>query len=161
MLDSTKAIHSLQDRILKSTKDRFGSDAAKSIRFSIEKTLSKARIAGLLDPKGWNFSEKNAESLSKRANELLAAQFAKKFALTAEDMTFLDFLISLRNYLAHRSAASRTALKTATTQLEGESNAALRGTVSNVGSYLKKKSSSGKTRAVVIVGRLVEIAEKL
>lgn len=161
MLDSKKSMDSLQYRILNSIKDRYGSDAAKSIRFSIGKTLSKIRMAGLLDARGWNLSVKNAESLSQRANDLLAAQFAKKFTLVAEDMVFLDFLIALRNYLAHRSSASRTALKDTAARLEGGSNAALQGVLTNIGPYLRRKGSDGKTRAVVIVTRLIEIAEKL
>jgi hypothetical protein len=161
MLDSKKAIDALRDRILKSTKERFGSDAAKSTSVLISKTLTKARVAGLLDPRGWNFSEKNAASLSQRANDLLAAQFAKKFTLAAEDMVFLDLVISLRNYLAHRSSASRTALKAAIAQLKGERNDPLRGTFNIIGPYLRWSGSDSNPRAVVIVNRLVEIAEKL
>lgn len=160
-IDSYKAIRALRDRIIKSTKDRFGSEVSKRIRFSIRGKLGRQRIAALLDPKGWNFSDKNTESLSQRANELLAAQFAIRFTLSSDDTFFLDYLKSLRNYLAHRSRSSKTALKEAIAELKGNSNAFFVGTLSDVGVYLKRKGPDGKTRAVVIVNRLMEIAEKL
>jgi hypothetical protein len=160
-LDSRKASDSLRERILKSARERFGNEAAKTIRFALPKKLSKARIAALFDPKGWNFSFSTADLLSQRANELLVAQYAKKFTLDAEDMMFLQFLVTMRNYLGHRSPSSRDVLTEVIAKLGAGRNTPFHGVFTDVGSYLKKKDTVGNTRAVLIVNRLIEIADKV
>ena len=160
-LDANKGVKSLKDRIVSSVKDRYGTDAARILRFSVPKSLSKARVAGLVDPKGWNFSLATADSLSQKANDLLAGHYAKRFTLEADDSHFLDFLVSIRNYLGHRSDASRTALKDAISALGAGANASLNGALKDIGTYLKTKDESGKPRAVIVANRLIQIAGKL
>lgn len=155
------SIVALKTKILRSTSERFGPDAAKAVRFSFPKSITKARAAGLTDPKGWNISVNSAESLSKRANELLAAQHAKKFSLNADDSQLFDLTICIRNYLGHRSTSSRKTLKSAIAAITGDANSFLVGRFNDAGTYLKKKDSSGDTRAVFLVRQLIQIAHKL
>ena len=135
-LDPKASIESLKSKISKSLNDKYGVDAAKAVKFSFPKSLTKARAAAFIDPKGWNIPLKSSEALSQRANELLSAQNAKKFSLNADDSHFLDFVICARNYLSHRSDASRQALKTAISQAGGK-NDFLASRFADIGTYLK------------------------
>ncbi|MES2931616.1 MAG: hypothetical protein V4682_02870 [Patescibacteria group bacterium] len=150
----------LREKIQASIKDRYGSAASRTISFRNETRLSLAQAAALVDPKDFNISVISADNLAKRANEILAAKYAKSFTLDPDDRQFVDFLISIRNYLAHRSQGSRTALRSAVTSLRGI-NSDLSGNITNVGTYLKAKNAADETRALVIARRLEELALKL
>jgi hypothetical protein len=160
-LNPQPTIDSLKERIIRSTTDRFGSNAAKGIRFSFPRNLTKSHASGLTDPKGWNIPLNSAEALSHRANDLLAAQYAKKFSLNADDSNFIDLIICLRNFLSHRSSASRQELVKSIGSISGGSNSFLAGRFRDAENYLKFKANGTDTRAVLIVRRLVEIAQKL
>lgn len=151
---------SLKRRMLQSAADRYGSGAAKYTRVAFPKKVSRALASTLADPKDFNVTVKSADALASRANEMLAAESARKFTLVADDAQFLEFGIAIRNYLSHRSRASRETLK-ATIHSLGGPNADLAGPFPNVGAYLKQKNPGGDTRALVVANRFVELANKL
>ena len=122
--------------------------------------MTKARATALVDPKGWNISLSSAGALSSRANELLIAQHAKKFSLNADDSDFINFTTLIRNYLSHRSDSSRQELKDAIDDAKG-TNAFLKDGFTNISVYLKSKDSNGDTRAILIIRRLIQIADQL
>lgn len=150
----------LRERIQASIKDRYGSAAGRTVSFRTSGRLSLAQAAALVDPKDFNISVSSADSLTRRANEILAAKYARSFTLDPDDRQFVDFLIAIRNYLAHRSRSSRAALKGSVALLAGV-NSDLRSSISNVGTYLKMRNSRGETRALVVARRLEEVARKL
>lgn len=151
---------SLKQRVLQSVRERFGSDAARFAVVKTPKSLSVGKAAALADPKNFNITVKSAEMLTKRANEMLAAQHAKRFSLPPDDAQFVDFVIAIRNYLGHRSPSSLHRFQETIAALSGK-NAALHATTSNVGAYLKTRTGSGDPRSVVIAARLIDVAGSL
>jgi hypothetical protein len=137
--------------------------AVSSIRFSFPIGPTKERMSKIVDPSGWNISASNSDALAKRANELLAANRAKRFSLAIEDRAFIDYLVCLRNYLSHHSQKSRAELLASIAAMQVQApNADLVGGVANkVGAYLKLPNSGGHTRTSIIGARLVEVSENL
>lgn len=152
-------LETLEERIAQSLEGRFGSAVAKCNTFEAPTTPSRDRIAALVDPRGFNVGAQNAAILAKRANELLAAPYAKKFVLAQDDAQFIDFLIALRNFLGHRSKGSRQSLKDAINELHG-ANADLRSQFRDIAVYLKSRVGAD-SRAVVIARRLIAVATGL
>jgi hypothetical protein len=155
------AIKALQQRVGASVRSRFGERAARCMKFQVKSPVTWDRLVGLLDPKDWNISFTSAEKLRDRVNELLAAEFAKRFSLAKDDAQFFDFAVALRNFLSHRSAASRTALKTAINLFTEAANTPFKANLGNAGTYLKARDSTGTTRAVLFAKRLIDLAGKL
>jgi hypothetical protein len=149
----------LEQRIEQSLKDRYGPEAARCTEFSRPTSVSLHRAASFVDPKGFNLSARSADILTKRANELLAAPYAKKFTLEPDDAQFVDFLLAVRNYLGHRSKGARAALKAALTSLTGP-NASFNAPFRDVPSYLKTRVGP-EPRSVLIASRLIDVANKL
>ncbi len=157
----TRFLKSLRLRVLQSIEQRFGPRTERLVSIDTPRSLSLSSAAGLADPKNYNLTVNSSEHLKKRANEMLAAQYAKHFTLPIEDSQFLDFVVALRNFLGHRSPASLERLKKATGSLDGK-NAALNAKVSNIGTYLKARSApSNDPRSIAIALRLVEVSESL
>jgi hypothetical protein len=155
------ALNGLETRIGKSIQDKFGERAAKCVTFTVKKPFTLFKISKLLDPKDYNITVKSAGELTSKANDILAAEFAKKFSLDKADAQFMDFEVALRNFLSHRSDSSRGILKGSIQSLTEAQNLFLRAPITNIGTYLKAKDAAGKTRAVVFAERLVEISQKL
>jgi hypothetical protein len=150
----------LKGRLLQSVKEKFGHPTAQFLRFSPPNKISVAQTRAMVDPKEYNITITSADALSRRANELLEAKYARLFTLNAEFAQFVNYIIAVRNYLAHRSTSSRKQLKTAVAALQGP-NQPLIGPVSKVGSYLKVRDQQNKTRSVLIAARLIELARTL
>jgi hypothetical protein len=109
--------------------------------------VNPAQAEKLLDPKGWNVTAGSAQKLSDLANRHLTAANARKFSLQADDRDFVDYLVSLRNYLSHRSPGSRTMFLNSVAALAaGGANGALKGQVQNVGTYLKQQVAPNARR---------------
>lgn len=155
------ALSSIEKRITQSVESKFGSGAANCLSFSVKTPLTEQRITSLIDPKEWNITVKSAQELTSKANDMLHATHAMKFSLDKADSQFLDFAIAMRNYLSHRSAGSRSVLKDALAKLSEPANQNFSASIQDLGSYLKHSLSSGKSRAVEFVQRLVGIANKL
>jgi hypothetical protein len=151
----------LEARLTQSIEDKYG-EAIRWVKFHMPKAPQKSQLVGVIDPKGWNITANSAEDLSKRANQLLPAADAKKFSLDADDSALVDYLIAMRNYLGHRSKASRAALTSAIRDMQGTAqNALLSGNVTTIGAYLKTRVAGADTRAHLIGGRIRAISEKL
>lgn len=155
-------LKNLQQRIEQSLTGKFGNSVAKRVKFVRPSKLDRDQAVKMIDPSGWNITADSAQALSDRANDLLVASHAKKFFLDQEDREFIDFLLCLRNFLSHRSKGSRARLKTAISRLTaGGPNTTIKGSFTTVGAFLKKRVSSGETRATEIARRLMEIVQKL
>lgn len=159
--NSNAAIGSLERRILQSVDGKFGPHAASCVQFSVKKPITKQRLVSLLDPKNWNITVASAQELASKANDLLHAKFAKTFSLAKTDSQFLDFVVTLRNFLSHRSKGSRAIMNEALSRLTEAENQFLHGGTQNIGSYLKFIGPDGKSRAVAFATRLVALAVKL
>lgn len=149
-------LRTLKQRMEVSIRDRFGSTPSRCVRIKLPQAISVGMIPAWVDPKDFNLTFKSADILASKASELLAAPHAKKFALAQDDRQLFDYVVALRNFLAHRSLGSRAILKTAASGLSGV-NAALAGDVGEIGSYLKKKVPTD-TRSAMIATRLSQIA---
>jgi len=154
-------LKSLDGRIRNSVKDKFGPAASNRIWMSHPKSLSRASAQALIDPRGSNVTTSSAQALATRANDNLAASYARKFSLVSEDRNFIDFVFALRNYLGHRSNRARTSLKEAAANLDGTGvDGPLAKKITTVGAYLRQRIG-GDTRAITIAKRFVAIAESL
>ncbi len=151
---------SWKEKVKQSIGDRFGPMAPGMVKFSVPKTFTVPKARALVDPKQFNVTFQTADVLSSRANELLAAEYARLFTLEPEDSAFVNFVIAIRNFLAHRSPSARKLLRDRTAVMAG-ANAAYSGDIANVGGYLKHKVNDQTQRAILIADRLVRIAERL
>lgn len=150
----------LQARLHESVKSKFGAVAAKHTALSPPPAIPPHRIADWLDPKEWNISVTSATKLATKANQLLPATAAKRFTLSADDAALFDYVIALRNYLAHRSDGSRSEFKASAASLAG-ANADFSGAVAKIDLYLKARVAGGQTRAVALAQRLRLLANTL
>jgi hypothetical protein len=161
MVNPSVCMKDLEKRLKQSLEAKVG-PASKWVKFGFPRVLTKAQLAGIVDPKGWNITAGSAEDLAKLANQLLTASDAKKFSLGAEDGAFVNFLIGLRNYLSHRSTASRAIVAKGIAALHGSvPNSPLVGPVKSIGAYLKQAVPGHSTRASFIGARLIDVSEKL
>ncbi|MGB8495941.1 MAG: hypothetical protein WCE53_16190 [Candidatus Acidiferrum sp.] len=161
VMNSSVFISSLQARLKQSIAEKYGS-AVGWTKFKFPKSPNKDQLMGMVDPKGWNITANSAEELASRANSLLQASDAKKFSLDAEDRAFVDYLISIRNYLGHRSKGSRSEVgRTIRGMQATPRNSELVAPIQTVGAYLKNRVSPDRTRAQFIGSSLREISEKL
>lgn len=150
----------LEQRVTQSLKERFGSEVVRYHDISFPSKINRGQAKSLIDPKQFNITVRSATGLAQKANDLLAAKYAKKFTLIPEDAHLVDFSIAIRNYLGHRSSAARETLKAAVQPLAG-ANADLQTDVRDVGSYLKHRNAAGDTRAIILAQRLIAVASKL
>ena len=154
-------LDSLEKRIEDSIKTKFGKTVARLIKFNRPTELTPSKIAALVDPDGRNLSLSSASKIASRANEMLASEFARRFALDEADGAFVDFSVALRNYLGHESKKARTSLSEAHVRLSDQKNEAFLAPISNLGKFLKEKDAAGYSRAKRHALRLVEIASVL
>lgn len=154
-------LESHKDRFRQSVGEKFAG-ISKWVSFDAPTGVTLAQAEKLLDPKGWNVTAGSAQKLSDLANRHLSAANARRFSLQADDRDFVDYLVSLRNYLSHRSPDSRTIfLDSVRTLKAGGANDPLKGQVRNVGSYLKQAVAPNIRRVNLIGQRTVEISTKL
>lgn len=155
--DPSTFLVDLNVRLRDSVTAKFGATASKHVKLQPPATISAQRIPEWLDPKDFNISFPSAAKLSTKANSLLPGPAAKRFTLSGEDAHLFDFSVALRNYLAHRSSASRKLLSASVTSLKG-ANALLNAPIPTVSVYLKTAVTGGDTRAVLIARRLHALA---
>lgn len=149
------------NRLRQSIDDKFPG-VSRWVHWSFPSAISRPQAEKLLDPKGWNVVAPSAQTLSDMANRRLEAVDARKFFLAADDRDFIDYLVSLRNYLGHRSAGSRKKLVDSIAQLKAAGvNAPLKADLQQVGAYLKQNIAGGESRVTFIAGRVQDIAKKL
>lgn len=152
-------LESLRKRVSQSIKDRYGPDIARTASFSLPAALTVKRAKAFVDPKGFNVSAADSAELTKRANELLEAQYAKRFTLAADDSQLIDFVVAMRNYLGHRSKSSRDVLRQSIAVLSGP-NSDLNGKFVDSGTFLKHRVG-GDPRSIIVATRLDQVARTL
>ena len=150
----------LEEKVLQSIKDRFGVIASNMLNFDFPQHFPMPKARALVDPKQFNITVQSAEYLTNRANELLAAKYARLFTLNPDEAQFVDFLIALRNFLAHRSKSGHANLKASIANLSG-TNITLQATTSNFGTYLKTRDVNNDTRSILIANRVIALANVL
>jgi hypothetical protein len=157
-------LKALKERIKNSNLEKFGPAVAARIKFQEPQKINPDLAQLIIDPKGWNIVPKPKEGITVLANKYLHAKYAKKFALGALDIAFIEFVRCLRNYLNHQSRMSREFLKEANINLNGVDNSwplITRITYVSVCHYLKQSIDANTTRATRIAQRLIEISDKL
>lgn len=156
----TPCLNDFTKRISSSVADKFPA-ASKWVTVNFPDDLSSVQLERLLDPKGWNIVAKSAEGLKDIANRWLDAQDSRRFFLNADDAAFFDYIYAVRNYLGHRSGASRESLLRAMAAIRPNTpNDELSGTLQKVGIYLKRRTDSG-TRVNSIGNRVLALASNL
>ena len=161
LMDDSRAMASINTRVSQSIEDKFGVAVAKNIRFETTKSLSRAKIIDLLDPKGWNISVTSSAQLSKKANELLVSRYAIKFSLDSGNFEFFDYLVTLRNFLSHQSKGARKKFIDTINGLNENINHPLKANFKQIGPYLKATVNNNVTRASFIVHRLQGLSNNL
>ena len=133
------------------------------LKLTIPPTINAKHAERMIDPKGWNINATSAQELRSKANQFLHSTHALNFSLNADDAAFVDFLVAVRNFLAHRSANSRALFKSSLASMHASgANAALASGFVDVGSYLKSSSGSSNQRRVNEIGsRLIVVADRL
>jgi hypothetical protein len=150
-----------QNRLRQSVNDKFGG-ISRWVTVDLPVKINQAQAERLLDPKGWNIGATSAQALSELANRHLHGVHAKRFSLGADDRDFVDYLVSLRNYLSHRSSASRVQFGRRVQALAaGGPNERLVGATRHISSYLRERLAAGGTRVNIVGRRTVEIAARL
>ncbi len=153
-------ITDFRKRLDKNLNEKFNLPATW-VRLSIPATLNSKHVERMLDPKGWNVNATSAQELRNKANQFLHSVDARNFSLSQEDAQFVDLLVAIRNYLAHRSTSSKSRFREAQSSISPTGkNAALAGDVRDLAAYLK--GSVGAERRVHVIGRrLREVASAL
>jgi hypothetical protein len=148
--------------IMRSVGDRYGDGWLKLVRVRNPLKWTPRLVEALIDPNQRNIVVTSADDLYHRATQLLGSR-AIKFSLNPDDRQLVNFVVALRNYLAHRSKASRKDLYQAAAAFISQGpNAELFGRLRQVSTYLRTGVKVGKTpRIKVVHARLSEIAGKL
>jgi len=130
---------------------------------SVPAVLSKADIELMVDPKGWNITAESSAALSKLTNQILPGATARKFSLNEADGKLVDFTISIRNYLSHRSTGSLTIMKNRLRDFQkADKTSPLRGKFTEMGPYLMRRLKYAPgSRAKVIGLSLSALAGRL
>jgi hypothetical protein len=159
--NSGNCVRDYRNRLEKNLKDKF-SIPSTWIRIRIPARPSAAQIEKMLDPKGWNLDATSAIELRNKANQHLQSADARHFSLSGDDAIFIDFLVAVRNHLAHRSTSSRGRLTVAAKQMTPTgTNAALAAPIKNLGAYLKASTTNADRRVHAVGHRLITIASTL
>lgn len=158
VLSPRRCIEDLRDRVFHSVEQKFGYAVARRQTLNFPAALSESQALALLDPKAYNIPS-TTEEFKKKANQVLDARHAIKFSLAQPDAEFIEYLVALRNFIAHGSPSSRERLKASVAALAG-SNGPLNSSTSNLGSYLKAKSGT-RQRIALICDRVKQVASQL
>ena len=156
-------LNDLKKRVGQNLEAKFALPA-KWVRLSFPATLSSTQAERILNPKGWNISATSPKDLREKANQYLVSGDAIHFSLVAEDVEFVDLMVEMRNYLAHRSTRSRKILKSSIAKIGiANANALLSGAFTSSGAYLKAclPNDSNKRRVHELGRRLLQISKKL
>ena len=161
-LSPKRCIESLKTRVYSSLNERFGSSVSKNVQWKPPSQLSVNNIQDLIDPKGMNVSFASAEILAKKANDLLAAQYAKKFSFSLEERNLIDFLVSLRNHLAHNSKKSKQVMRDSILKMKSSSkyNWIYERKWILLSTYLSAKKGDDM-RSIKVVNEFLSLAQKL
>lgn len=155
----------LAGRIQGSVEDKFGAWAKARIAFSSKKHVSVPELEGIIDPDGFNLTFSKAQDIRDKATRWLAAPHqARIHSLSNHDDRLVDTARAIRNFVAHRSKASKDVMNARLASVQsGNHNQHLgRGAqqVHNVGAFLKAVFG-GQRRVELYVLRLQGISTQM
>lgn len=161
--DPSQLQNEYEKRIRTSISGRYGSAWMSMIQLDLRKAIS---CAELVDADGRNLSFTNVNKMKEKANELLAPKLCKRIEnVPKDDCKLLDTAKAIRNYIAHRSPASRIHMNQLLLELDQEGiNYGLGRRsgkeVKSAGTFLKAKID-GKPRVQLYRDRLLQIASRM
>ena len=164
--DPSQLQNEYEKRIHTSISDRYGPAWTSMIQLEIRKATSYAELKELVDADGRNLSFTDANKMKEEANKLLAPKFCNKIKnIPKNDCELLDTSKAIRNYISHRSPASRTRMNKLLLKLdqEGINHGLGRRSgreVKSAGTFLKAKIE-GKPRVLLYRDRLLQIASRM
>lgn len=163
--DSSAFRSDIEARMNQSISSKFGPWVAEQVDTGLGKHLKAEEVWSALAPEGRNLPVTDPAKLRKNADKFFAGRYLQAVKnLTKADERLLEAVRRTRNYVAHRSAASKQEMNEALKALGKDSgNKSLkRGDykIHKVGAYLKAKKG-GKPRLKRYGERLRQIAEKL
>lgn len=98
------------------TADELSKRASQFATIDIGSHLTLDNIRKILDPRDWNVSFTNTGDLKAKANQWLDAPYNGQYnSLSAPHGALLEATKATRNYLAHRSGASKKLMQSALT----------------------------------------------
>lgn len=154
----------LTSRMQVQATDEHAKRASSLASIDIASHLKLDQIRQILDPRDYNVTFHTSAVLKSRAAQWLDAPHSGYFiSLTSMNCAVMDTIKAVRNYLAHRSGASKTAMQTAL--LNADLPAELRRgahKVSMVGSYLDAKPTPTSARRLeTYLAQCTAIANRL
>lgn len=164
--DPSQLQNEYEKRIRTSISGRYGSAWMSTIQLDLRKAISYAELQELVDADGRNLSFTNVNKMKEKANELLAPKLCKRIEnVPKDDCKLLDTAKAIRNYIAHRSPASRIHMNQLLLELDQEGiNYGLGRRsgkeVKSAGTFLKAKID-GKPRVQLYRDRLLQIASRM
>ncbi|MCA9526001.1 MAG: hypothetical protein KC549_06850 [Myxococcales bacterium] len=163
--DASGFIAHEKNRIRTSITDKFGAWHAGAVEFEPGKHVKLTDLRSILDPDGWNLSFKDFETFKQRADQRLAPTYrAKIAALTASDGLAFDAVKAMRNFMAHRSPASKATMNDGLIAVGGDATIRDMGRsergVNSLGKFLRTKVN-GTSRLDLYLDWLVALAGKL
>lgn len=154
-----------EKRIRDSISSRYGPAWTSMVQLDMRKVTSYVELKDLVDADGRNLSFTDVNKMKEEANKLLAPKFRERIKnLPEDDCKLLDTARTIRNYISHRSPASRARMNQLLLDLDREGlNHGLGRTgneVKSAGTFLKAKID-GKPRVQLYRERLLQIASRM
>ena len=148
----------------KSVEDKYGAWLVAQMRFQQPKHVSIADVRAQVDAKGYNVAFPDAAALKTKADSWLAPAYAARFTLSTADASLFDTVKDVRDFLAHRSPSSSTAMNNSLSTVAAPAvNQGLgRGVkkVLSVGAFLRARVA-GQQRLVLYLARIKDVASNL
>jgi hypothetical protein len=162
MRNPTSCVLDYKTRINQSLTAKFNVPSTW-IKVNIPSQITLKHAERMVDPKGWNLDATSAEELRSKANQLLHSTDARNFSLSSDNAAFVDLVVAMRNYLAHRSTSSRRVFRASvrTLQTIGPNSRLASAPAADIGQYLKTTVSVGLRRVHVVGERLVDVSRVL
>lgn len=160
-MEPSRALASIENDVKQIVNTKYGERIKRAIKISLPRNPKRDTIIKLLDPKGWNITSNDADKLYATATKYISSKFAKNFAFDTDDSEFYNYLVALRNFLSHNSTGSKSKLKNSIASISTPKNSFLKAKSFHAKNYLKEITSSERSRALMLVNRIKEIAIKL
>jgi hypothetical protein len=149
-------------RVTDSVRDKFGAGVVALVTIRPKGHVRMDELQGIVDPNGFNLTFSSVDRLKDTASQwLTAAHVSRIKSITQHEGRLMDTARSIRDFIAHRSAAARATMNNALSTIQsGTHNRNLgRGPneVHSVGSYLKAEFS-GRRRLHLYADGLKNIA---
>ncbi len=153
-----------EKRVRQSVRSSYG-DWETRVQFTKQQHIPISELPNLIDPDSRNLTFKDVKKMKEKSSQLLSQQYSRRIRnLSKADEQLLDAAKAIRDYIAHRSGASRARMNQLLLEVESspDNNGLGRkqNEVHSAGSFLKTKVN-GKSRVVLYFKRLEDIANKI